>query len=147
VAIKDQPWVILFYSGADSPGIKVRMVPTDGRPHNITNVAAETWDGDPVGHGEGDALVIETIGFTDSSWLAKSGFVHGFNMKVTEKLTRTGNSLTWQATVDDPDYFVKPWTMDPVTRQVSTDPNATLYEPLPCLDIDHLHVTSHVRSG
>ena len=34
-----------------------------------------------------------------------------------------------------------------VTRQLTTDPNATLYEALPCNDIDHLHVTSHVRSG
>jgi hypothetical protein len=68
-------------------------------------------------------------------------------MKVTEKLTRTGNNLKWEATVEDPDYLVKPWSVTPVMRQVSTDPNGTLYEVLPCNDIDHLHVTSHVRSG
>jgi hypothetical protein len=87
------------------------------------------------------------VGFTDSSWLAKSGFIHGFNMKVTERITRTGNAITWNATVDEPDYLVKPWTIATVTRQLTTDPNATLYEALPCNDIDHLHVTSHVRSG
>jgi hypothetical protein len=147
MSLANQPWVVLVYNSTDTFGLKLRMVPTDGRPHNVTNVASETWDGDPVGHWEGDTLVIETVGFTDSSWLAKGGFIHGFNMKVTEKITRTGNNMTWQATVDDPDYFVKPWTEDPVMRALVTDPNATAYEALPCEDIDHLHVTSHVRSG
>jgi hypothetical protein len=68
-------------------------------------------------------------------------------MTVTERITRTGNNMTWQATVDDPDYFVKPWVEDPVTRALTMDPNAVLIEPSPCNDIDHLHVTSHVRSG
>ena len=45
-----------------------------------------------------------------------------------------------EQTVDDPDYFTKPWVLDPVMRTVVTDPNATLYAPLPCNDIDHLHV-------
>ncbi len=147
VAVKDQPWVVLIYADSDTFGLKLRMIPTDGRPHNPTNVAAETWSGDPVGHWEGDTLVIETVGFTNSSWLHKNGYVHGFDMKVTERLTREGNKLTWEATVDDPEYLAEPWHLSPVTRTVSTDPNATLYEALPCLDIDHLHTTSHARSG
>jgi len=147
VAVKDQPFVILIYAGADSPGIKLRMVPTDGRPHNTTNVAAETWDGDPVGHWEGDTLVIETVGFTDASWIHKNGYIHGFNMKVIEKLTRNGNQLTWAATVDDPEYLAKPWNLTPITQNLSTDPTAILFEALPCNDIDRLHTTSHVRSG
>jgi hypothetical protein len=147
ISLPGQPFVMLIYASADSYGTKVRFVPTDGRAHNPAQVSAETWDGDPVGHWEGDTLVVESVGFTDSSWLAKSGFVHGFNMTVTEKITRTGNNLTWQAIVDDPDYFVKPWTEDPVMRVLTTDPNVVLIEPSPCSDIDHLHVTSHVRSG
>jgi hypothetical protein len=123
------------------------MIPTDGRNHNVTNVAAETWNGDPVGHWEGETLVIETIGFTDASWLSKSGFIHGFQMKVTEKITRTGNAITYTQVVEDPEYFAAPWTPNAVTRNLVLDPNATLYEPLPCDDIDRLHTTSHTRSG
>jgi hypothetical protein len=147
IALKDQPWVELVYAGADSAGIKIRMIPTDGREHNAINVAAETWNGDPVGHWEGDTLVIESVGFTDASWLHKNGYIHGFNMKVTEKLTRTGNSLKWEAIVDDPEYLVKPWTLTAATRGITTDPNATLYDSLPCMELDILHTTSHVRSG
>jgi hypothetical protein len=126
---------------------EIRMIPTDGRNHNVTNVAAETWNGDAVGHWEGDTLVIETIGFTDASWLSKSGFIHGFQLKVTEKITRTGNAISYSQVVEDPEYFAAPWTPNPVTRNLVLDPNATLYEPLPCDDIDRLHTTSHTRSG
>jgi hypothetical protein len=142
VSVPNQPWVILIYNLRE-----IRMIPTDGRNHNITNVAAETWNGDSVGHWEGDTLVIETIGFTDASWLAKSGFLHGFQMTVTERLTRKENTLTWEATVEDPEWLVQPWKMNAVTRNLITDPNATFYEPLPCDDIDRLHTTSHTRSG
>jgi hypothetical protein len=147
LSLNNAPWVELVYATNDTFGLKDRFVPTDGRAHNPINVAAETWDGDPVGHWEGDTLVIETVGFTDASWLHKNGYVHGFNMTVTERLTRTGNTLKWAATVNDPDYLVQPWNLTPITRTLVTDPNAALFEPLPCEDIDHLHVTSHVRSG
>jgi hypothetical protein len=140
IAVKDQPFVLLIYTLRE-----VRLIPTDGRPHNLTNVAYETWNGDSVGKWEGDTLVIETIGFTDASWLGKSGMLHGFNMKVTERLTRTGNQLRWEATVEDPEWLAQPWKLAPVTRTLATDPNATLYEPLPCDDIDRLTTTSRVR--
>jgi len=142
VAVPNQNFVILMQSLRE-----IRVVPTDGRMHDALTVASETWNGDPVGHWEGDTLVVESIGFTDASWLAKSGFLHGFNMKVTEKLTRVGNNLTWSATVEDPDYLVAPWNITPVTRAVTLDPNANLVDVAPCQDIDHLHVTAHVRSG
>ena len=100
IAVVGQPFVVLVYSLRE-----LRLIPTDGRPHNITNMAAETWNGDSVGHWDGDTLVIETIGFSDGSWLSKSGFLHGFAMKVTERLTRKDNALTWEATVEDPEYL------------------------------------------
>jgi len=146
IDIAGTPFTEFFYADMRSPGIRVRMIPTDGRSHNALNVSAETWNGDPVAHWEGDTLVVETVGFTDSSWLHKNGYVHGFNMKVTERLTRTGNTMKWDVTVDDPDYFLQPWHLTPVTRTLVTDPNATLYDALPCVEIDSQHTTSHTRS-
>jgi hypothetical protein len=37
------------------------------RPH--AKNLAPTWNGDSVGHWEGDTLVVDTIGFNDKSWL------------------------------------------------------------------------------
>jgi hypothetical protein len=146
LSIPGTPFVEFFYADMRSPGVRIRMIPTDGRPHNPLNVAAETWNGDPVGHWEGDTLVIETIGFTDSSWLHKNGYIHGFNMKVTERVTRTGNTFTWATTVEDPDYLLQPWNLTPVTMKLVTDPNAQLFDALPCMDLDNQHTTSHTRS-
>jgi hypothetical protein len=83
---------------------------------------------------EGHTLVIESIGFSDETWLHKNGYIHGFNMKVTEKLTRRGNLLIWEATVEDPEFLEQPWVMTPMIRQLNTDPNAFLPEALPCLE-------------
>ncbi len=141
-ALKDQPMVLLLYGNAPT-----RVVPTDGRAHNLAAVAAESWYGDPVGHWEGDTLVIESIGFTDSSWLTKSGHIHGFNMKVTERLTRTGNTLAWSAVVDDPEYLTEPWSPAPATRNYNLNPAAMLAYPLPCNDLDRGLAVSHTRSG
>ena len=60
------------------------------------------------------------------------GWIHGFNMKVTERLTRKGNTIRWEATVEDPDYFQQPWQVTPRTIYLNTDPKAFLAEALPC---------------
>ena len=41
----------------------VRIIPLDGRPHVSPEV--RQWLGDPRGHWEGDALVVETTNFND----------------------------------------------------------------------------------
>jgi hypothetical protein len=146
IQIADQNLIIFRYNTGFTGRTEHRVIPTDGRPHNPLLVAAEGWYGSSVGRWEGDTLVIETVGFTNESWLSKSGYPHGYNMKVTERLTRpTATTLRWQATVEDPDYLYEPWTMDPVTRNLNANPNAILGEDLPCWDFEP--IVSHTRSG
>ncbi len=65
-----------------------------------------------VGHWDGDTLVVDTIGFNDRTWLDAAGHGHGEKLHVTEKYTRTdSNTLQIEATIDDPDYYTKPWTV------------------------------------
>src|SRR3989442_11658609 len=40
-----------------------RIIPTDGRPHVPQNI--RLWEGDSVGHWEGDTLVVDTTNFTN----------------------------------------------------------------------------------
>ena len=145
VQTKDQ--VVLLYAGGFAGQNTFRVVPTDGRPHNQARVTQETWKGDPVGHWEGDTLVIETIGFTDESWLHKSGYFHGFKLRMVERFTRTGNTLRWVATVEDPEVLLEPWTMNPVTRVLDARPDAFVAEDLPCEERDLQHMVTKVRSG
>ena len=145
VQTKDQ--VVLLYAGGFAGQNTFRVVPTDGRPHNQARVTQETWKGDSVAQWEGDALVIDTIGFTDESWLHKSGYFHGFKLHVIERLTRDGNTLRWEATVDDPEVLLEPWKMNPITRVLDASPDAFVPEDLPCEERDGEHLTTKVRSG
>jgi len=146
--VQSKGLAVLLYAGGFAGQNTFRVVPTDGRPHNQARVVQETWKGDPVGHWEGgNTLVIDTIGFTDESWLHKSGYFHSFKLHVIERLTREGNTLRWVATVDDPEVLMEPWTMNPIVRELDPRPNAFVPEDLPCEERDSQHFKSKARSG
>ena len=82
----------------------VRMIPTDGRAHVSPNI--RLWMGDPVGHWEGDTLVVETTNFRDDAPFQGSSK----DMRLIEKFTRLNKDvLMYEFTVNDP-VFTKPWT-------------------------------------
>jgi hypothetical protein len=144
--VPDQHMIAFRYNTGFDGRTEARFIPTDGRPHNANLSKSESWYGDSVGHWEGDTLVIETIGLTDQSWMHKSGYIHGFKTKITERITRpTFNTLRWEATVEDPDYLAQPWVMNPVVRNLNVDPTRVLGEDVPCLNFEP--IVSHTRSG
>lgn len=133
--------VVLFYQGPDT----YRIIPTDGRPHTPDKDLEGTWMGESLGHWDGDTLVIDTIGFNDTSWLDIGGYFHSEDMKVIETLRRNGDTVVWQATVQDPEVLIKPWVMNPRTLKLNPDPKAILPEALPCSerDLSHLVTKEH----
>jgi hypothetical protein len=82
-----------------------RIIPLDGRPHLDKSI--RRWNGDSVGHWEGDALVIDTTNFSP-----KSEFMGSHeHLQLTERLTRSGpDVLDYQFTVTDPTTWTAPWT-------------------------------------
>ena len=103
----------------DLNGNFFRMIPTDGRAHR-KNIEASAH-GDSVARWEGDTLVIEATNFNEETWLGDNGLFHSDKLRVTERLRRTGQTLTWEATVEDPDVLVEPWKMTPRTLTLITD--------------------------
>ena len=86
---------------------RIRMIPTDGRPHLASNV--RQWNGDSVGHWEGDTLVVDTTNFTDKTNFRGSGD----KLHVIERFSRPSeDTLLYQFTVDDPETWTKPWTAE-----------------------------------
>jgi hypothetical protein len=139
--------VIMFYpqGGAQGAVDAYRIVPIDGRPHDPIYSQDTTYFGDSVGRWEGDTLVVDVVGLIDNTWLAWPGYFHTNNMHVVERFTRKGNTLTWQATVEDPEVLMKPWVMNPVTRYLNTNPRAFLPEGLPCEERDLQHMVTKER--
>lgn len=66
--------------------------------------------GYPVGHWEGDTLVIRTTGLIDSTLLDASGLPRSEDMVLTERLSVLANGkLENRITIDDPESFAQPW--------------------------------------
>jgi hypothetical protein len=87
-----------------------RLIWMDGRQHPAD--PNPTYLGDSIGHWDGDTLVVDTVGFNDRTWLDAAGHMHGEKLHVTEKFTRPdSNTLRLEATIDDPDFYTKPWTV------------------------------------
>ena len=108
--------VIFMYNAKNA----YRIIPTDGRPHDKVNSEDQTFLGDSIGAWEGDTLVVDVVGFNDTSWLGWPGYFHTNRMRVIERLRRDGNTLHYQATVEDPDVLMEPWVMNPRTLQLDT---------------------------
>jgi len=121
--------VVFFYGQyADGGGGQgeYRIVPTDGRQHDPKKAVQSYYYGYSVGKWEGDTLVIDSISFVDTTWLARGGFFHSDKMHVVEKFTREGNKIRYDVTVEDPDVLVEPWVMTPRMMQASGFPDAGL---------------------
>jgi len=87
-----------------------RQIFTDGRPLPVD--PNPSWNGYSSGKWEGDALVVQTNGFLDGSWLDAGGTPLTDAAKVTERFRRPNfGKLQIEITVDDPKAYTKPWTV------------------------------------
>jgi hypothetical protein len=87
----------------------VRIIPTDGRPH--IDPKSRLFQGDPVGHWEGDTLVVDTTNQNTKTWFDTSGNFKTEALHVTEKFTpQDANTIVYEVTVTDPNIYTQPWT-------------------------------------
>jgi len=101
-----------------------------------------SWNGESVGHYEGDTLVVDTIGQTTKSFVDLFRTPHSKNLHVIERfrLIDGGKKLQVEMTVDDPVAFVKPWKGTKVWQKVYDEPNepgnvtGTFAEEVRCMD-------------
>ena len=105
----------------------VRIIYTDGSPHPLPN---DFWMGDSRGRWDGDTFIVDTTHFNDRTWFDAAGNFHSTALHVVERYTPTSpNHMTYEATIEDPEVFTRPWTIRmPVYRR--------LEESLQLLDYD-----------
>jgi len=90
-----------------------REIAMNGRPHPASNtIKGATWLGDSVGHWEGDTLVVDVVNFNEGTWLDYAGHPHTEALHVVERFTRPSkNVLHYEALIDDPGAYTKPWSV------------------------------------
>jgi hypothetical protein len=121
----------------DQSGIGVRLIPTDGRAHRKD--VDPMYFGDSVGHWEGDTLVVDVNHLTEDTWLGISGYFHSSALQVIERYTRKGDTLIYEATVEDPMVLTKPWIMTPQTVRLE---EGMVVEQPPCEERDEQHLVN-----
>jgi hypothetical protein len=145
----DKDLVFFYPMNADYGGgnNEYRVIPTDGRTPSAEALSIATFYGQSTGTWQGDTLVIQSTSYDDTTWLGRGGFFHSGSMQITERITRVGNELRYDMTVEDPEVLLEPWVMAtrvlPLAQQQAG--GGVLQERANCEVYEEDNVTSQVR--
>lgn len=160
--IVQTPKVVVILYESNFVGESFRVIYTDGRQH--PKDPDTSYLGHSIGHWEGDTLVVDVTALTDETWLGggqghtepglelgegnhqiveKFALIHSDQEHVIERYTRRGNMLTYEATVEDPVMFTKPWVVTP-RHLVIGGPDQELFETF-CVSLDKQHIVKPTR--
>ncbi len=107
---------------------------------------ATSWMGYSLGRFEGETLVVDVTDQVAETWLDASGNFHSEELKVEERYTPSGpNSLLYEATIEDPKVFTRPWKIKmPLYRRL--EENAQLLE-FKCVPFGEPAAYGHLYRG
>jgi hypothetical protein len=87
-----------------------RQIFLDGRKH--PEYVDPSWFGHSIGWWEKDTLVIDTIGFNDTSWYDGRGTPHTEQLHTIERWTRLDlGRMENKVTIDDPGAYSRPFVV------------------------------------
>jgi len=103
-----------------------RLIPLDGRPH--AKDIEPTFYGEPIGHWEGDTLVVDVTGLNGLAWFDRAGDFASSKLHVVERFSRPDPyHLNYEAAIEDPSVFSRPWKISlPLYKRM--EKNAQLLE-------------------
>jgi hypothetical protein len=93
-----------------------------------SELPVDSWMGKSDGTWDGEVLVVTTKWQNGQSWLDRAGNHASNQLTVTERFRLLSpNHMSYEATLDDPQTFTRPWTIEmPLYRVV--DPQAQVLE-------------------
>jgi hypothetical protein len=105
--IRQSPgYVVLLFDRAHN----YRIIPTDGRPHLGSSLVL--WQGDPRGRWDGNTLVVDVSNQNGRTWLDQQGRFGTDALHVVERFKYLDeDTMHFQATVEDPNVYSRPWTI------------------------------------
>ena len=87
-----------------------RVIPLSATPHVSPSV--KQWMGNSRGRWDGNTLVVDVTGITGRNWLDQVGNFFSDNVHVVERFTPVApNVIDYEATIEDPTVFTRPWKM------------------------------------
>ena len=88
-----------------------RAIWLDGRDREPEASRDWNWNGESIGHWEGDTLVVETTGFTDEHHLIQQGVFTGDQLRIIERIQviNDGNTMVTEYIMTDPEHWEGEW--------------------------------------
>ncbi|MGZ3272488.1 MAG: hypothetical protein ACXU82_00225 [Caulobacteraceae bacterium] len=121
--------------------MQVRHIHTDGRDHPADPDL--TFNGDSIGHWEGDTLVVDTVGLAPQAAIAQ-GVVHSKAEHIVERFRLADpNVLEVKTRVEDPAVLAKPWEF---TARYNRHPDWTIAEYI-CEQNNRNSVAANGKAG
>jgi len=110
-AVQDKNAIVFAWDTAGA----TRVIHLDDRKHVPSNI--KLYQGDSIGHWEGDVLVVDTTNQA-AGWWDASGSVHSDATHVVEKFTfKDANNIYYEALVEDPVALTRPMTVTDTFRR------------------------------
>jgi hypothetical protein len=111
---------------------------------NVGEAPADSYMGWSVGHWDGDTLVVDVTGFNDKTWFDRAGNFHSEALHVVERYTPLSpNVMQYEATIEDPKVFTRPWKMSfPLYRRLD---NSAQFLEFKCVPFSEELVYGHLR--
>src|SRR5947199_4685502 len=130
------PYILIAYEYASTTRT-IRMNFKDEAP-------TDSWMGWSRGRWEGETLVVDVTGFNDLTWFDRAGNFHSDALHVVERYTpRSPDTLMYEATIEDPKVFSRPWKMSmPLYRRV--EKNAHILD-FKCVEFSEEVIYGHLR--
>jgi hypothetical protein len=145
IAMVQGPTTIFMISGFMN---SVRIIYLDGRKHTDPDLVVRSFNGESIGHWEGDTLVVDTTGFVDDHHWIDSGIPASDALHIIERmrLLNNGATLEIEYALSDPKSWVGEWKMTKRWHRVE-DTDITEASCLPDLN-EHMpstHSSVNVR--
>jgi hypothetical protein len=145
IAMVQTPTEIFMVSGFMN---SVRMIYMDGRTHTDPDVVVRSFNGESIGHWEGDTLVVDTRNFVDEHHWIDNGIPGTDALRIVEriKMVDKGATLEIEYALTDPKSWVGEWKMTKRFRRID-DQDITEASCLPDLN-EHMlstHSAQNVR--
>jgi hypothetical protein len=110
----------------------------------VEDAPADTYMGHSIGRWEGDTLIVDSKSFHDKNWFDRAGNFHSDALRLVERFTfMTPDAIRYEATIDDPKTFTRPWKISmPLYRRL--EPNRQLLE-YRCTEFAEEFLYGHLR--
>ena len=103
IQLPEQERILMIFEGATHIWREIYL---DGRPHPEGDALNPTFLGHSVGRWEGDTLVVDVVGFNETTWIDFFGHPHTDALHVVERFSRPDkNTLHYEATLHDPKAY------------------------------------------